>query len=110
WGLLAPTLLGHLVQVAAAWCLLGLAVALYGLAPRLLGVTWAVFVYGTVMSLFGEMLDLDESILDTSPFQHVGQYPADDISWGAVAILTGIAAVLIGVGTAGFRRRDLTAV
>lgn len=110
WGLLAPTLLGHLVQVAAAWCLLGLAVALYGLAPRLLGVTWAVYVYGTVMSLFGEMLDFDESILGTSPFQHVGQYPAEDISWGAVAILTGIAAVLTAIGAAGFRRRDLTAV
>jgi len=110
WSLLAPTLLGHLVQVAAVWCLLGLAVALYGALPRFLGLAWAVFVYGTVMSLFGEMLELDESVLDTSPFQHVGQYPAGDISWGAVGALVVIAVVLIGLGAVAFRRRDLTVV
>ncbi|GAA1200431.1 ABC transporter permease [Prauserella alba] len=107
WGLFGPVVLGNAVHVAAAWLFLGLAVALYGLAPRLLGLVWIVFVYGTVLSLFGEMLEFDRAVLDTSPFQHVGQHPADEISWGAVGILTAVGALLVGAGAAGFRRRDL---
>jgi len=105
--LFGPVVLGHAVHVAAAWLFLGLAVALYGLAPRLVGLVWIVFVYGTVLSLFGEMLEFDQAMLDTSPFQHIGQHPAETISWGAVGILTAVGALLVGAGAAGFRRRDL---
>lgn len=107
WDLLGPVLLGHVAHTPAIWLLLGLSVALYGLAPRLIGLTWVVFVYGTVLSMFGDMLDLDDVVLDTSVFRHVGQYPAEDISWAAVGLLTLIAATLIAVGSACFRRRDL---
>lgn len=107
WNLFGPVLLGHLVHAPAVWTLLGLAVALYGLAPRLTGLTWVVFVYGTVLSFFGDMLDLDDTVLATSVFRHVGQYPAEDISWLAVGVLTGIAAVLVTIGAVSFRRRDL---
>ncbi|OLT48414.1 ABC transporter permease [Saccharomonospora sp. CUA-673] len=108
WSLLGPVVLGNAVHVAAAWLFLGLAIALYGLAPRLVGLVWIVFVYGTVLSLFGEMLEFDQAILDTSPFQHVGQHPAEDVAWLAVGILTGIGALLVAAGAAAFRRRDLT--
>jgi ABC-2 type transport system permease protein len=107
WGLLGPTLLGHVVHVPAVWSLLGLALALYGLAPRLTGLTWAVFAYGAVLSLFGDMMELDDAVLGTSVFRHIGQYPAEDVSWAAVGLLAGIALLLAGIGAAGFRRRDL---
>ncbi|OUZ06464.1 ABC transporter permease [Aeromicrobium sp. PE09-221] len=107
-SLIGPTLLGHAVHVGAAWFLLGLATALYGLAPRLLGLTWAVFGYGAVLSLFGEMLEFGQRLLDTSPFQHAGQYPAGVVSWGGVGVLVVLAVVLAGVGTLAFGRRDLT--
>lgn len=107
WHLFGPVLLGHVVHTPAIWVLLGLAVALYGLVPRLTGLTWVVFVYGTVLSMFGDMLDLDDAVLDTSVFRHVGQHPAEDISWAAVGLLTLIAAILVAVGAACFRRRDL---
>lgn len=107
WGLFGPVLLGHLAHTPAIWLLLGLAVALYGVAPRITGLTWVVFVYGTVLSFFGDMLDLDDAVLDTSVFRHVGQHPAEDISWAAVGLLTLIATILVAVGAACFRRRDL---
>ena len=107
WDLFGGVVLGHLAHTPATWVLLGIAVALYGLAPRLVGLTWAVFAYSSVLSLFGDMLQLDEAVLATSVFRHVGQYPAEEISWTAVGALALLAAGLVAVGTAGFRRRDL---
>ena len=75
--------------------------------PRLVGLTWLVFAYGSVLTLFGDMLELDDAVLATSVFRHVGQYPAEEISWAAVGALTVIAAALVAVGAAGFNRRDL---
>ncbi|GAB3048605.1 ABC transporter permease [Sediminivirga luteola] len=108
WGLMAPTVLGHLAHAPAVWLLLGLAVFLYGAFPRLLGAVWAVFVYGVFMSLFGQMLDTPEAVLNTSPFQHIGQYPAEDLSWVAIGGFAGVFVLLSALGTAAFRRRDLS--
>lgn len=108
WGLLGDVLVGQIAQVASVWALLGLAIALYGVAPRAVGLTWAVFGWGAALSLFGEMLQLDEALLSTSVFRHVGQYPAQDLSWGGAAVLAAVAVALVGIGVAGFRRRDLT--
>lgn len=107
WDLFGPVMLGQIAHTPAVWALLGLAVALYGLAPRLVGLTWAVFVYGAALSMFGDMLELDDAVLATSVFRHIGQHPAEAISWPAVGLLTLIAAVLIAVGAVRFRRRDL---
>lgn len=107
WELLGDALLGHAAHAPAIWALLGLAVALYGVAPRLTGLSWAVYGYATLLALFGEMLDLDEAVLDTSVLNLVGQYPAEEISWAAVGGLGGLTVILIAIGTVGFRRRDL---
>ena len=92
----------------AVWLLLGLSVGLYGVAPRILGLAWAVFIVGALLSLFGDMLDLDDVVLSASPFRHVGEYPAENVSWAGIAVLTGIGAVCAALGAIVFRRRDLT--
>ncbi|HHY48998.1 MAG TPA: ABC transporter permease [Alphaproteobacteria bacterium] len=105
--LFGKVLLGHIAHAPAVWALLGLAVALYGLLPRLIGLTWAVFGWGTALSMFGDMMQFDDAVLATSVFRHVGQYPAQDISGPAIGVLTAIAVVLVTIGALGFRRRDL---
>ncbi len=105
--LFGPTLLGHVIHTPAVWAVTGVALALYGLAPRLLGLAWLVFGYGAFMSFFGGPLDMPDAAMDLSVFQHIGQHPLEDISWSAVVVLTAIAVALTAVGTAGFRRRDL---
>lgn len=107
WTLLGKAILGQVAHAPAIWVLLGLAVALYGFAPRMLGLTWVVFTWGAALSMFGEMMQLSETVLGTSVFRHVGQYPAETISWTAVALLSGVGLVLTTAGTAGFPRRDL---
>ncbi|SMX95830.1 ABC-2 type transport system permease protein [Brevibacterium aurantiacum] len=53
------------------------------------------------------MMRLDEAVLDTSVFVHIGQYPAQDLSAEAVLTLTAATAVLLALGVVGFRRRNL---
>ncbi|WP_227492624.1 ABC transporter permease [Brevibacterium sp. CFH 10365] len=107
WSLLWPTTLGHLAQTPSIWALLGFAYLLYGFAPRLMSLSWIVFGASAVLALFGGMMQLDDAVLDLSLFTHIGQYPAQDLSAEAVLWFVGIAVVLVGAGTVGFRRRDL---
>ena len=107
WSLVWPTLLGHLAQAPSIWALLGFAYLLYGLAPRLMSLSWIVFGASAVLALFGGLMQLDDAVLDLSLFTRIGQYPAQDLSAEAVLWLAGIAVVLVGAGILGFRRRDL---
>ncbi|MDO5626962.1 MAG: ABC transporter permease [Mobilicoccus sp.] len=106
--LLKAAVLGHLAQVPAVWLVLGVAICLYGVAPRLLGLVWVLYGYACVITMFGPMMRLEQAVLDTSIYNHAGRYPAEDISWIAVGLMALVAVVLVSVGAAAFRRRDLT--
>lgn len=110
WSLFLPTVLGHGVQFAPVWLFIGLAAALYGLVPRLVGLVWLVFIAGSVLSMFGRMLQLSQTWLNLSPFEHVGQHPATEVAWAGVGLLAGSGVILALLGAIAFRRRDLTAV
>lgn len=107
WSLLWPTLVGHLAQTPSIWALLGLSYLLYGFAPRLMSLSWIVFAASAMLALFGGLMQLDEVVIDLSLFTHIGQYPAQGLSAEAVLWFVALAAVLIGAGMVGFRRRDL---
>jgi ABC-2 type transport system permease protein len=106
------TLLPHLIGAAvvyapAMWLLVGLTVALVGLAPRAAAATWAVLALCLVIGLLGKALKLPGWLMTISPFQHVPQLPAADLSVLPLVVLTAIAAVLTWAGLSGLRRRDI---
>lgn len=103
-----PTLLGHVAHLPAVWFVLALAALCYAITPRLLGAVWVVYVYGAFISFFGQLLELPDAALDASVFHHLGQPPLDEVSWGAVVLLSGGAFALTAVAAALFRRRDIT--
>jgi ABC-2 type transport system permease protein len=106
-GSVLPRMLGAaLAQLPAAWVVAGVALVLFGLFPQFTGVSWAVVSASLVITLLGPALQLDQWIIDVSPFTHVPKYP--DITAGPLLWLTGVAVVLLAAGFAGFRRRDLT--
>ena len=103
-----PELLGAAVVYSPAmWLLVGLTVALVGLAPRGAVATWAVLAVCLIIGLLGKALDLPAWLMTISPFQNVPQLPAADLSVLPLVALTGIAAALTWAGLSGLRRRDI---
>ncbi|QOV33500.1 ABC transporter permease [Streptomyces ferrugineus] len=103
-----PRLVGAaLVYAPALWLLAGLAITLFGLAPRGMVATWAALTACFVIGLLGEVLDLPGWFTDASPFEHIPHLPAADPSAAAPALLALLAAALTALGLAGLRRRDI---
>jgi ABC-2 type transport system permease protein len=100
------TLLGAgLAYLPAVLVLGGLAVALFGLLPRMYPVAWAAFGGTAFVAFLGKGLQLPQWILDLAPTTHVGNPPAGDVDTSALVVLGLVAAVLVVIGFLGFRRR-----
>ncbi len=95
-----------LAQVPAAWVLAGVAVALFGLAPRATAASWGLLAACLALSELGPILDLPRWAMDLSPLTHSPQLPGGTAG-AAPAVLALIAAALALAGLAGLRRRDL---
>jgi ABC-2 type transport system permease protein len=96
-----------IVQLPAAWVLAGLGVLLFGFVPRLTAVAWAGLVVAVLVLLLGGLLGLNQYVMDVSPFTHIPKLPGAAFTAAPLVWLTLVAALLGGVGLAGFRRRNL---
>ncbi|MGY5116869.1 ABC transporter permease [Streptomyces sp. 900105755] len=103
-----PILGACLVQLPAVWVIGGVAVLLYGVAPRLAPAAWGVAAATLLIGWVGPALNAPRFVLGLSPFGHLPKLPGGGMEWGPVVTLTGLAAVLTGAGLVGLRRRDLT--
>lgn len=96
-----------LVSWPAVAVLAGLALALFGLAPRLTAVSWGLLGGCLFLSELGPLLRLRQWALDLSPFGHLPSLPGGRLAGAPLLWLTVTAAVLTAAGLTGFRRRDL---
>jgi ABC-2 type transport system permease protein len=104
---LPRVLAGALVQLPAVLVLSGVAMALFGLRPRLTAVSWAALAASAFLVLLGPLLRLGQLLLDLAPFSHIPKVPGADVAAASLAWLLAVTAVLVAAGLAGFRRRDL---
>ncbi|MFF0744333.1 ABC transporter permease [Streptomyces sp. NPDC004111] len=102
-----PVLGAALVQLPAIWVLGGLTVLLYGVVPRAAAASWGVVGLCLALGWIGPALDLPHAVMNLSPFGHLPKLPGGEPSWTPVVVLTALAAVLVGAGLAGLRRRDV---
>jgi ABC-2 type transport system permease protein len=98
---------GALVQLPAAWVVVGVVAAGFGLAPRATVAGWAALVLFLLLGELGPVLKLSQWAMDVSPFAHVPKAPGVPISAVPLSWLLAVAAALTAVGLAAFRRRDL---
>ncbi|HEX6423504.1 MAG TPA: hypothetical protein VFZ79_08495 [Acidimicrobiales bacterium] len=105
-GEAGPILGAALAFVPALWVLVGVAFALFGLAPRWAAAAWAALVGAFVVGLLGELIDLPSAVMNLSPFQHVPAMPAQGFDPVPMLALTAVAGGLVAAGFVGFRRRD----
>ncbi|MFV0134654.1 ABC transporter permease [Streptomyces sp. HMX87] len=107
-GVLVAKLVGAAVAYAPAlWVTVGVAAVLFGWFPRASGAAWIVPVYAFVVGYLGQILQFPGWMNSLSPFGHVPRLPAADMNWTPLLVLTLVAAALLWLGLAGFRRRDL---
>jgi ABC-2 type transport system permease protein len=97
----------HLNQVPAVLVVLGLAALLFGLAPRLIALSWSIIGYALIVGTFGVLMDLPPAAFEVSPFEHVASMPAEAFATTPVVVLTAIALTMTAAGLWGFKRRDL---
>ena len=106
-GLFGRVLVAALVQIPAAWLVIGIVVAVFGLVPRWVVLGWAALAGFVLLGEFGALFNLSRAVMDVSPFAHVPRLPGGAFAVAPLLWLTVIAAGLVGVGLAGFRRRDV---
>ncbi|GLZ75489.1 exporter of polyketide antibiotics [Actinorhabdospora filicis] len=106
-GQLTSSLRSSAVQLPAVWVLTGLAVALFGLAPRLAALAWAALVVFVLLGQLGPILQLDQWAMDLSPFTHVPAPSASTFDAAPLLWLLALAAALTTAGLTGLRRRDI---
>jgi ABC-2 type transport system permease protein len=76
-SVLGADLLAAIVRLPALWVLVGVTVALYGLARRAAPFAWAVLVATFLASEIGPLLNLPHWVRDLSPFTHVPAPPSE---------------------------------
>ena len=98
-----------MVQLPAVWVLAAIAVALFGLLPRLTLVAWGPLGVCLLLGLVGTAVRLDQWLLDVSPFTHVPRLPGAAVSTTPLVWLVAVTGALGAAGLVGLRRRDIPA-
>lgn len=97
-----------LVFTPAMLVLAGFAVLLMGWLPRATSLAWVPLVLAVVVGWFGPLLKTPDWLNDLSPFTHVPEVPAADLTILPLAVLSLVAVALGAAGLVGLRRRDVS--
>jgi ABC-2 type transport system permease protein len=87
--------------------LAALTVALFGFAPRLVGLAWVALAACVLVWLLGPLLDLPSWVLDASPYQHIPAVPATTLTAAPLIGLLAVTAALLAAGLTALRHRDI---
>lgn len=103
-----PRLTGAaLAAVPAVLVLVGVALALFGLSPRLAPAAWALLGVVIAVELLGELLGLPTWTRTISPLDHAPALPVERLHLLPLAGLTMTAVLAASVGIVRFRSRDI---
>ncbi|HZW43766.1 MAG TPA: ABC transporter permease [Dermatophilaceae bacterium] len=106
-GQVLPVTVAALARIPAAWVLVSLVVAVWGLWPHASGVVWGAYAACIVVGEFGQLWDVPQWVMDFSPFTHSPVLPGPDAHLWGLLWLTVVAGAFLAAGSAAFRHRDL---
>lgn len=96
-----------LAQLPAVWVVAGIALLVFGFAPKAATAGWSAASLSLALALYGPVLNLPQAVLDISPFTHIPKLPSATLTVTPLLWLAGIALVALAAGLTGFRRRDI---
>ncbi|WP_043496411.1 ABC transporter permease [Georgenia sp. SUBG003] len=106
-GVVGDVVAGAAALLPGVWLVVGLGMLLLGLAPHLGWLAWLVVGWSLVVTWIGALLSLPDWLLELTPFAQLPQLPVEAMRWTPVLVTTVIAAGLVVLGLARYRRRDL---
>ena len=62
------------------WVVVGVAMAIFGILPRLTSVSWGVLVTCLLLGQLGQILQFPQWSLNLSPFSHIPRLPSADVN------------------------------
>jgi ABC-2 type transport system permease protein len=107
FGAIPRVTVAAMAQLPAIWVLTGVAMALYGIFPRLSTLSWGVLAMSLIVGQLGQILQFPRWSLNLSPFSHIPLIPAEDFVATPFLILLAVATMMVVGGVAGFRSRDV---
>lgn len=96
-----------LVYLPAIWIMTGITMLLFGLIPRFTALCWAALASFVIIDILGEFSDINEWLLNLSPFSQVPKLLVGDTVTASLGWILVVAVVLMVIGVLGFRRRDI---
>lgn len=101
------TLMQAIVTVPAVWAVIAVSVAVVGARPHVTLAAWVGVLASFALTILGPTFKLPDWALGISPFWHIPKAAESAPDWSGL-IWIGLATILLlAIGTAGFRRRDL---
>ena len=96
-----------LATVPPVWVCVGLALAIFGSAPRIVYAAWGLLALFVVVGEFGPLVDLPQPVIDLSPFVHAVVLPGSSVVATPLVALLAVGAALLAAAGLTFRRRDI---
>ncbi|MDQ6897638.1 MAG: hypothetical protein M3171_13730 [Actinomycetota bacterium] len=104
---LAHLLPSALATVPPVWVCVGLALAIFGSAPRIVYAAWALLALFVVVGELGSLFGLPRPVVDLSPFVHAVVLPGSSVVATPLVVLLAIGVALVSAAGVTFRRRDI---
>lgn len=101
---------GSLALLPLDLVLLGLAMLLVGVLPRLALLAWAGLAVVVLVGLFAEPFHLPDWLRACSPLEYLPSMPSEGFDVVAFVAVSAVGLGLVLIGRLGFRRRDIPAV
>jgi len=96
-----------MVQLPAVWVLVGIALALFGAAPRFARASWGALAGCIVLGQLGQPLQFPSWAMSLSPFTHLPRPGSGGVEAAPLLLLLATASAFTLAGLLALRRRDL---
>ncbi|MBT2581514.1 ABC transporter permease [Planococcus sp. ISL-109] len=95
------------VYLPAILFMIGVSLLFIGFLPSWASIVWLYLGFSFFVVYLGELLQLPDWVGKLTPYGHIPSIPLEEVDYGVLALLLGIAVILSVMGAAGFRSRDL---
>lgn len=96
-----------LAQAPAVWLVIALTLLAWACRNSWSMAGWIMLTAFVSLGQFGELLDLPAWLIDLSPYSHASMMPVQSFDPNSAAILTLLAALVIGAASWRYRHRDI---